>query len=278
MAGTRTPSTRRKKSTDLDVSKTTVALTVEELVEQGQKALQDIVALETAPAGQYQALADTLIELRTRFTSPGRDFPDWRGRSQQYRDVAAQVYANADIPPDAEGSIQSRIRYVINNRLRERAPAKQLDELGYKKRSAAERQSDRRAVAKRGQQPLDTEGPTLTAPGSTPIASRAQAFRAIREVLLGPIWDLPVPTEGDDYVECMRELVDTTLVMEQFWALQELRRSVRRNTIQLGTTYAATATKKPETKEELEAIRQQSSMEARVLSAPPPEVVEAVAV
>ncbi len=273
---TRAPRTPRKKpGTAVERSKSGVALTVPELIEQGQQALKKIIELEAAPAGQYEALADTLIEMRTRFMSPGRDFPDWRGRSQDYRTAAAAVYASANIPPDAEGSIQARIRYVINNRLRLAAPAKQLEALGYKKKNQAESAKERRD-SKKGKQPLDTEGPTLTAPGNSPIETRAQAYRALRDVLLGPVWDLPIPdpeTDEAGYVECMRELVDATLVLEQLWALQERRRSVRRNTIQLGATYAATATKQPETREELADIRAQASMEARVLSAPPPEAV-----
>ncbi len=274
------PRTSRKKpgTAVAKRSSAAVALTVPELIEQGREALQKIVELETAPASQYQALADTLIEMRTRFVSPGKDFPDWRGRSQDYRTAAAAIYEAANIPPDAECSIQSRIRYVINNRLRERAPAKDLEALNYKKGTQAERAKERRDT-KKGKQPLDTEGPTLTAPGNAPITKRAEAYRALRDVLLGPVWDLPIPDPDTDeagYIECMRELVDATLVLEQFWAMQERRRSVRRNTIQLGATYAATATKLPETKEELADIRAQASMEARVLSAPPPEAVSEV--
>lgn len=262
---------RRRKASVPAVKPSTDLASLDSLIAVGRNLLTNIIELEKAPESEYLALARTLINIRRHFKSPGREFPDWRGRSQDYRTAAAAVYASATIPPDSEGSVQARIRYVINNELREVAPAVELEALGYKKRNQAERAKDRRD-AKKGKQPLDTEGPTLTAPGSAPITTRAEAFRAVRLVLEGPVWELPIPEgDGPEYAECIHELGETTKLMVQMLALHERRRRVRRNVIELSTAYAATVARDPKTKEELATLRQAASMEARVLSAPPPE-------
>lgn len=256
---------RRAASTDVAVPQSAEVTTVEELVKRGREALLQIVAAEDGFKDQYALLADTLISLRQHFRSPGKDFPDWRGRSQEYRTFAAQVYADAEIPPDSESAIQARIRYVINTRIREVAPAEQLDALGYQRRNPAEREADRRA-AKKSRRVLDSDGPALTA--TQPIVTRAEAFRAVRRVVEEVVWELPIPEEEDEagYVELMSELVQTAKLFEQLWALTERRRSDRRHAIEVASTYAATRQHHPGTPAELAQIRENAAQEARFLS------------
>lgn len=265
-----TRTTRRRPASKAVVkAPSTAVATVEELIEQGRTALLQIVAMEDGSKDQYTLLADTLIALRQKFQSPGKDMPDWRGRSQAYRDAAAQVYAESDIPPDSETAIQARIRYVINERIREVAPAEHLEALEYKKGTAVERAQARRDARKK--QPLDTEGPVLqAAPTGPPITTRAQAFRAVRGVVEQVVWELPIPEEEDEaaYVELMSELVETAKMFEQLWALHERRRSPLRHDLEVRSTYLTTVQQQPKTPEEAAAIRRVASMEARFLSDP----------
>ena len=113
-------------------------LSAEQLIEQGQALFAEIVQRETEPTDLYRELALRLVHLRRHFPSKIEGVPDWAGRTAEYREAAAKIYAAADIPPDSETSIQARVRYHVSQAVRQIAPAGELRQLGLKEKGAAE--------------------------------------------------------------------------------------------------------------------------------------------
>lgn len=241
-------------------------LTVEEIVDQGASALREIVEAEAQPGKLYEHLADLLVALRMRFQAPGRDgMPDWAGRSGEFKAARTALYSAVEVPPDSQDGIQARIRYHVGKKLREVAPAAELEAVGLKSIGPAESAVERRKTEK------------AAGFGKVKIENRADVYRACRNAIEAIVPTLPIPQSGDpDYVECMQELVELTTLCEQLWATQEQRRSDLRNRMHLLTTYQLTRTAKPQTAEELTEIRRKAAEEARILSGHHTPALEAI--
>lgn len=230
-------------------------LTVDQLVEQGQQLLAAIAEVEAGPAEGYKALANLIVQLRARFNSPSNPkLPDWKGSSAEYREAAARMYAEVEIPPDSQDAMQSRIRYHISNQLREIAPPRQLKALGM---------SDRGQMVKARESRASKKG----LPAGVRVTTRADLFREARAVIEGVVFDLPSPdSASEEYISTMKELSELTKLCTQLLAMHERRRSDERNRMELLTTFQKTRLQLPEIGEDLNrlrSIREQTAQEAR---------------
>jgi hypothetical protein len=88
----------------------------EALVARGSAYVREYARIEEQPTILLKNIAKVLVALRTRHTlSDGR--MDLRGQGYEYRQDAASVYSGAGIPADSVSTVQSAVRYHINNTL-----------------------------------------------------------------------------------------------------------------------------------------------------------------
>jgi hypothetical protein len=112
-----------------------------ELHGQGVKTLKELLAVEQKLTPIYRQFAEVIVGIR-------KEFDDWTGRSQAYRDAVAAMYAEADVPADSQANHQAAIRYHVGNLLREKLPKRKLQELGLDTASPAARKAETKRTAK----------------------------------------------------------------------------------------------------------------------------------
>lgn len=81
-----------------------------------------VVAIFGRATETYRAFALLLVQGRVHFTTTvdGKDVPDWGGKSQEYRDWTAKVYADAGITDKALlRKVQSSVRNHVSDVARE---------------------------------------------------------------------------------------------------------------------------------------------------------------
>ncbi|MFF1625576.1 hypothetical protein [Streptomyces sp. NPDC058272] len=71
---------------------------------------------------------------------------DWLGRTHEYRQEVAEMYRQANIPPDSLDAVQASVRYHVGNLLRQYLTPRELQALELLDTSPVERQQDRRSV------------------------------------------------------------------------------------------------------------------------------------
>lgn len=111
-------------TTDLEL------LSEEELRKAAAKYLRAALRLEPRfRSPEFRRVADILVELRARSIDADGN-PDWAGNSFAYRQVVADIYSAAGLPPNGQTSIKASIRYHVGNALRERVNAEELKDAG----------------------------------------------------------------------------------------------------------------------------------------------------
>ena len=106
-------------------------------------ALRSAVANPTADT--RKTAAQEILTLRECFTHRG--LPDWTGRSPEYRDLIQRLYREAGVPSDSASDLQATLRYHVNNRLHEVAPAEHRAALGLKSEGTLTTTRAKRAAA-----------------------------------------------------------------------------------------------------------------------------------
>jgi hypothetical protein len=117
----------------------------DDLVRRGASIVKRYARTEVDTA-TLQDLAAVLIELRSCFTDPSGG-TDWRGRTNEYRQAAARIYAAGKLSPEDLHRLQSAVRYHVGNLLRERLTPEELEHLGLDPTDYRQRMIDRRAEA-----------------------------------------------------------------------------------------------------------------------------------
>ncbi|MFF3312477.1 hypothetical protein [Streptomyces sp. NPDC002952] len=84
-------------------------------------------------------LATVIWALRLKHDDP-------KGSTHEYRQEVAEMYRQANIPPDSLSGIQAAVRWHVGNLVRQELPEKEIKALGLLNTSPTERQQDRRAV------------------------------------------------------------------------------------------------------------------------------------
>ncbi|MFJ6636580.1 hypothetical protein ACIQMR_35230 [Streptomyces sp. NPDC091376] len=117
--------------------------TTRQLIARGAAYVREYANVEHQPTIQLRNLAVVLVELRQRHTdSEGR--PDLLGRSQAYRNDAAEVYSVAGVAPDSQARTQTNVRWHVGNLLREVFDGDTMREYKLKTTSPVERLQDAR--------------------------------------------------------------------------------------------------------------------------------------
>lgn len=113
--------------------------TVEQLKARGAAYVTEYVRIEKAPTILLRNIAAVVVALRLRHDDP-------LGRTQAYRDEAADMYRLANIPADSKESTQAAVRWHIGAVLRDVLPSEELKALSLKTTKPVERQATRRAL------------------------------------------------------------------------------------------------------------------------------------
>ncbi|MFG2292043.1 hypothetical protein [Streptomyces sp. NPDC048603] len=91
---------------------------VDELVARGAAYARGYLDIKNRETTMLRNIAVVLIAIRAQCTdTQGR--VDWRGQSHEYRALAKDVYAQANVPPDSLSYMQSNVRYHVGNILRD---------------------------------------------------------------------------------------------------------------------------------------------------------------
>lgn len=90
-------------------------------------------------------LAVLVVELRRYFYTDEAS-PDWRGRTWEYRQRAAEMFEAWGVPSDSAGNLQASLRYHVGNRLREVLADEELLEAGLRKAGPRERLQEARGI------------------------------------------------------------------------------------------------------------------------------------
>lgn len=113
-------------------------------------------------------LAALVVELRRYFyTDDGA--PDWRGRTWDYRQRAADMFEAWGVPADSSGNLQASLRYHVGNRLREVLSDEELLAAGLRKAGPRERLHEARGIVAAL---AAAQGADLDAPASLALAKR----------------------------------------------------------------------------------------------------------
>ncbi|MFJ4768472.1 hypothetical protein ACIP88_05045 [Streptomyces uncialis] len=105
----------------------------------GAAYAREYAKIEHKPTILLQNIATVVVALRKKHG-------DYAGQSHEYRQVVAEMYRQANIPPDSSGRIQSAVRYHIGNALRRYLTTRELKRLELLDSSPLERLQDRRAT------------------------------------------------------------------------------------------------------------------------------------
>jgi hypothetical protein len=129
-----------------------------------QAVLEALQALHTDQSTTaFRAAGQAVVALRQLYTVDGRT--DWTGRSVEYRDAIEGLYRQADLPPDSESPVQSKVRYHVGNVLREVAPAEELEALGLATAGPKGRaQANRAAGGRRRRAPAEVTRTRIDSP------------------------------------------------------------------------------------------------------------------
>jgi hypothetical protein len=110
------------------------------LVARGAAYAREYAAIEEKPTILAMNLATVLLALR-------KQHGDWLGRSYEYRQVANEVYRQANIQDrDQLTRLKGSVRYHVGNLLRRQLTPRELRALELADTSPLERQQDRRAT------------------------------------------------------------------------------------------------------------------------------------
>ena len=110
------------------------------LVARGAAYAREYAAIEDKPTILAMNLATVLLALR-------KQHDDWLGRSYEYRQVAGEIYRQANIQDkDQLTRLKGAVRYHVGNLLRRQLTPRELKALELADTSPLERQQDRRAT------------------------------------------------------------------------------------------------------------------------------------
>jgi hypothetical protein len=109
------------------------------LIARGSAYAREYAAIEDKPTIMAMNIATVLIAIR-------KQHDDWLGRSHDYRQRAAEVYTQANIPDETRRRLQGAVRYHIGNMLRRYLTPRELKSLELLDTSPLERQQDNRAT------------------------------------------------------------------------------------------------------------------------------------
>lgn len=87
-------------------------------------------------------LGQATVDLREHFQAPNEARPDWMGRSGEYRTAIGDAYAAAGYGPDDTAATQKAARYHIANAQRLRLSPSEIEALGMRTETPAERQTE----------------------------------------------------------------------------------------------------------------------------------------
>ncbi|MET7939650.1 hypothetical protein [Streptomyces sp. NPDC005302] len=114
--------------------------TTEQLIARGAAYVREYAQIEHRPTILAMNIAMVLLAIR-------RNHGDWLGRSYDYRQVAGEVYRQANVRDgDQLVRLKTAVRYHVGNLLRRQLTPRELKSLELLDSSPIERQQDRRAV------------------------------------------------------------------------------------------------------------------------------------
>jgi hypothetical protein len=113
--------------------------TSEMLHARGAAYAREHARIDGAQTVLLKNIATVIVEIRRRHN-------DWLGRTYEYRQEVADMYRQANIPPDSLSSLQTAVRWHVSTQLRNVLPSDELKRLELSPASGADKQRDRRAV------------------------------------------------------------------------------------------------------------------------------------
>lgn len=138
---------KTKSAPDVVNSSTLTALELDQIEGESEATL---VKRGAAYAREYAAIEDKhtilAMNIATVLIAIRKQHGDWLGRSNDYRQVAAEVYAQANIPDESRRRLQGAVRYHVGNQLRRYLTPRELKSLELLDTSPLERQQDNRAT------------------------------------------------------------------------------------------------------------------------------------
>lgn len=111
----------------------------ETLIARGTAYARGYAAVEKAPTILAMNLATVLLAIRQKHGDP-------RGETHEYRVVANEVYARANMHEEQLRRLKTNVRYHIGNLMRRAYTARELKRLNLLDTSPIERQQDKRAT------------------------------------------------------------------------------------------------------------------------------------
>ncbi|MEV5319153.1 hypothetical protein AB0K92_16110 [Streptomyces sp. NPDC052687] len=122
-------------------------LEVDDLENEDQASL---TARGAAYAREYNRIQDAstimLRNIAVVIVALRKQLGDWKGQTHEYRQIVADMYRAANLPPDSQGTIQASVRYHVGNELRRYLTPRELKRTGLLPESPLERQQDVRAT------------------------------------------------------------------------------------------------------------------------------------
>ncbi|MFE0326318.1 hypothetical protein ACFW08_05815 [Streptomyces sp. NPDC058960] len=110
------------------------------LIARGAAYAREYAAIENKPTILAMNLATVLLAIR-------KQHDDWLGRTHEYRQLASEVYRQANIQDKAQLTrLQATVRYHVGNLLRRQLTPRELKRLELLDTSPLERQQDQRAT------------------------------------------------------------------------------------------------------------------------------------
>lgn len=151
------------------------------LIARGAAYAREYAAIEDKPTILAMNLATVLLALR-------KQHDDWLGRSYEYRQVANEVYRQANIrDKDQLTRLKGSVRYHVGNLLRRQLTPRELKALELADTSPLERQQDRRAtdlaILRAANVSAEVAASTPQKVSSTVAASKGKAKPAKDEVV-----------------------------------------------------------------------------------------------
>lgn len=134
-------------------------------------------------ADLLRAAADSVVELRSRFTRKNDGGTDWGGRTTDYRDAIAEVYSRAGLDPDRISHLQGKFAYHVRKALDARVPAEELAAAGFGVDSPKEKQTRKRTS--------DAAIAAAFAPDTTAMHRVVFAERLLAQAADEDVTDLP---------------------------------------------------------------------------------------
>lgn len=119
---------------------------IDALVREGSKlAMAYADSIGDQRTATLRRLAEVIVDLRSMFAlTDGRT--DWGGRTPQYRTAYRDIFTRAGQEKGLR-PLQSALRYHVGNRLRDVAPAHELERVGLRQASPKDHLRESRAIA-----------------------------------------------------------------------------------------------------------------------------------